>query len=50
MVGAQKAAARQQLVTRLTNFTDTVMSGHVPKVVCPAFCGASLCTLNKKDD
>jgi hypothetical protein len=36
-VGAQTAAAGQQLLTRLTDFTHTVLSGHVPKVVRPVF-------------
>ena len=49
MVGAQTAAAGQQLLTRLTDFTNTVLSGHVPKVVRHVFCGASLSTLSKKD-
>jgi hypothetical protein len=37
MVGAQTAAAGQQLLTRLTDFTNIVLSGHVPTVVRPAF-------------
>ena len=49
MVGAQTAPAGQQLLTRLTDFTNTVLSGHVPKIVRPVFCGASLCALSKKD-
>jgi hypothetical protein len=46
---ADIAAAGQQLLTRLTDYTIIVLSGHVPKVVRPVFCGASLCALSKKD-
>jgi hypothetical protein len=49
MVVAQTAAAGQQLLTRLTDFTNTILSGHVPNVVRPVFCGVSLCALSKKD-
>jgi hypothetical protein len=37
MVGAQTAAAGQQLLTCLTDFTNIVLCGHVPKVACPVF-------------
>jgi hypothetical protein len=49
MVGEQTAAAGQQLLTRLTDFTNNVLSGHVPNVIRPVLCGASLCALSKKD-
>jgi hypothetical protein len=48
MVGTQTAAVGQRLVASLTDFTNAVLSGHVPKVVRPVFCGASLCALSKK--
>jgi hypothetical protein len=49
MVSAQTAVAGQLLLTRLAEFTNTVLSGHLPKAVRPVFCGASLCALSKKD-
>jgi len=49
MVGEQTAAAGQQLLTCLTDFTNNVLSGHVPNVIRPVLCGASLCALSKKD-
>ena len=49
MVGGQTAAAGQQLLSRLTDFTNIVLSGHVPNVIRPVLCGASLCALRKKD-
>ena len=49
MVDAQTAASGQRLSTRLTTFTNTVLSGHEPTVNSPVLCGASLCALSKKD-
>ena len=37
------------LLTRITEFTNFCLSGRVPIVIQPVFCGASLCALNKKD-
>ena len=49
MIGAHTGAAGQLLLTRLTEFTNVCLSGRVPLVVRPVFCGASLCALSKKD-
>jgi len=49
MVITQTAVAGQLPLTRLADFTNTVLSGKVPIAVRPVFCGASLCALRKKD-
>ena len=49
MIGAQTGATGQLLMTRLTKFTNICLSGHVPLVIRPVFCGASLCAISKKD-
>jgi ascorbate-specific PTS system EIIC-type component UlaA len=49
MVGVQTAVAGQQLLTCLTDLTNTILSGHVPKVVTLFFCGAIHPALSKKD-
>lgn len=41
--------AGQRLLYRLTEFTNLCLSGRVPTVVQPVFCGATLCAINKKD-
>ena len=41
--------AGHRLVTRLTEFTNMCLKGHVPVDIQPVFCGASLCALAKKD-
>jgi len=41
--------AGHRLLTRLTEFTNLCLTGRVPAVIQPVFCGTSLCTLNKKD-
>jgi len=45
----REEVAGHLLLTRLADFTNTVLSGKVPIAVRPVFCGASLCALNKKD-
>jgi len=49
MVGGQTGTAGQRLLALLTEFTNICLSGHIPFVVRPVFCGASLCALIKKD-
>jgi hypothetical protein len=34
---------------RMTQFANLCLTGRVPAVIQPVFCGASLCALNKKD-
>jgi len=41
--------AGHRLLKRLTEFSNLCLTGRVPAVVQPVFCGASLCALNKKD-
>jgi len=48
-VSEQTAFAEQLLLTRLADFTNTVLFRKVPIAVRPVFCGASPCALSKKD-
>ena len=41
--------AGQRLLCRLTEFTNLCLTGRVPAVIQPVFCGAALCALNKKE-
>jgi hypothetical protein len=49
LTSASAGEAGQRLLYRLTEFTNLCLSGRVPAVVQPVFCGATLCALNKKD-
>ena len=49
LTGASAGEAGQRLLYRLTEFTNLCLSGRVPAVVQPVFCGATLCAINKKD-
>ena len=49
LTSASTGDAGQRLLARLTEFTNLCLSGHVPAVIQPVFCGAALCALNKKD-
>ena len=46
---ASTGDAGRRLLTLLTQFTNLCLAGRVPAEIHPVFCGASLCTLNKKD-
>jgi hypothetical protein len=46
---ASAGDAGQRLLYRLTDFTNLCLTGRVPVVIQPVFCGAALCALNKKD-
>ena len=49
LTSASAGDAGQRLLTQLTEFTNLCLTGRVPAVIQPVFCGASLCALNKKD-
>ena len=49
LTSASAGDAGRRLLARLTEFTNLCLTGHVPAVIQPTFCGASLCALNKKD-
>jgi len=48
LTSASAGDAGQRLLCRLTDFY-LCLAGHVPVIVQPVFCGATLCALNKKD-
>jgi hypothetical protein len=41
--------AGEQLISHLTIFSNTILSGRVPDGIRPAFFGANLMVLSKKD-
>ena len=49
LTSASMGDAGLRLLARLTEFTNLCLSGYVPAVTQPVFCGAVLCALNKKD-
>ena len=49
LISASAGDAGVRLLTRLTEFSNLCLTGHVPADLQPVFCGASLCALNKKD-
>jgi hypothetical protein len=49
LTGALAGDAGRRLLAIRTEFVNICLSGRVPEVIQPVFCGASLCALNKKD-
>ena len=46
---ASTGDAGVRLLACLTQFANLCLSGRVPAMIKPVFCGASLCALNKKN-
>ena len=49
LTSASAGDAGHRLLRQLTEFANLCLTGRVPAVVQPVFCGASLCALNQKD-
>jgi hypothetical protein len=49
VTSAPAGNAGHRLLIRVIEFANLGLTGRVPAVIQPVFCGASLCALNKKD-
>jgi hypothetical protein len=49
LTSASAGDAGQRLLFSLLEFANLCLTGRVPAIIQPVFCGAALCALNKKD-